>query len=104
MMIVANIIIIAGLVFMLFGVVGLFRFKEFYPRILVSAKIDTVGAITLIIGLMIKHGWSFFTLKLLVIMVLLLVLNPLSGHIIARSAYASDSKMSDEYDDGYGGV
>ena len=104
MVIAANIVIVAGIIFMLFGIIGLFRFKDFYPRILVTSKIDTVGAITLIIGLIIKHGLSFFSLKLVIIIVLLLLLNPLSGHIIARSAFLSDSSLRDEFDDGYGGV
>ena len=88
---------------MLFGLIGLFRFKDFYPRILVSGKIDTVGAITLVLGLIIKHGFSFFSMKLIIIIVLILILNPLSSHIIARSAYFSDSTLKDDYDDGTGG-
>ena len=99
-----SIITAAGIVFMFFGVVGLFRFKDFFPRILVSAKIDTVGAITLIIGLIVKHGVSFFSSKLLLIVAILLILNPLAAHIIARCAYLSDSAFEDEYDDGLGGA
>ena len=101
---VSNIIIIAGIVLMFFGVVGLFRLKDFFSRILVTATIDTVGAITLMIGLIIKHGASFFSLKLLLIIALLLLLNPLVAHIVARSAYMSDSELQDEFDDGHGGV
>ena len=104
MVIFANVVIVAGLIFMLFGIIGIFRFNDFYSRILVTSKIDTVGAITLIFGLMLKHGISFFTMKLLIILVLLLLLNPLSGHIIARSAYLSDSGLQDEFDDGRGGA
>ena len=94
----------AGIIFMLFGVVGLFRFKDLFPRILVTANIDTVGAITLIIGLIVKHGAGFFSLKLLLLVALMLILNPLVAHIIARSAYLSGSGLQDEYDDGRGGL
>ena len=104
MEIASNVIIIISLAFMFFGVAGLFRFKDFFPRILVTAKIDTVGAITLIIGLILKHGAGFFSLKLFLIVILMLILNPLAAHIIARSAYYSDSKLRDEYDDGLGGI
>ena len=89
---------------MFFSIVGLFRFKEFFARILVTGIIDTVGAITLIIGLIVKHGASFFSLKLVLIVALLLILNPLAAHIIARCAYLSDSALVDEFDDGLGGV
>ena len=102
--IVGNIIVIAGVVLMFFGVAGLFRLRDFYSRVLVIATIDTVGAITLIAGLIIKHGLGFFSLKLLLIIVLILLLNPLVAHIVARSAYMSDSELRDEFDDGRGGV
>ena len=100
----ANVIITAGIIIMLFGIIGLFRFEDFYSRILVAGKIDTVGAITLMIGLMVRHGLSFFSLKLLLVIILMLILNPLASHTIARSAYVSDSALKDEYDDGQGGV
>ena len=94
---------IIGLVFMFFGVVGLFRFRDFYLRILVLAKIDTVGAITFMIGVIIRHGLSFFSLKVLLIMVLFLILNPLTAHIIARAAYLSIEGIDGDRSDEHGG-
>ena len=82
----------AGVLFMLFGVAGLFRFKAFYPRILIASKIDTVGVLTLIFGIALRHGFSFFTGKLLLIVIIMLILNPLVAHILARSAYLSDQE------------
>ena len=93
-----------GCALMFFSIIGLFRFKDFFARILVTGIIDTVGAITLIIGLIVKHGIGFFSLKLVLIAALLLILNPLAAHIIARCAYLSDSALRDEFDDGLGGV
>jgi len=90
-----DIIIGAGVIFILFGVFGLFRFDNFYGRILVTAKIDTVGTLTFVLGLVIKHGLSFFTFKLLVLLVIMLVINPLATHIVLRSAYLSGYKIDD---------
>jgi len=79
-----------GVAFMLFGVLGIFQFKkDFYYRILVACKIDTVGFLTIVIGLAIRHGISFFTGKLFVIAIIMMVLNPLVAHIMVRSAYNS---------------
>jgi len=79
-----------GVVFMLFGVLGIFQSKkDFYYRILVACKIDTVGFLTIIIGLAIRHGISFFTGKLFLIAIIMMVLNPLVAHIMVRSAYNS---------------
>jgi len=84
-----NIIIIIGIIFMFFGVIGIYKFKNFYSRILISGQIDTVGALTVIIGIAVKHGISFFSLKLLLLAGIILLLNPLATHITARSARLS---------------
>ena len=78
---------------MLFGVVGIFKFRNFYPRILLTAKIDTVGTLTLIIGLVVRHGVSFFSLKLSLLLGFMLILNPLAAHMVGRSAYLSGYKI-----------
>ncbi|MCL2397819.1 MAG: monovalent cation/H(+) antiporter subunit G [Defluviitaleaceae bacterium] len=86
-----------GLVVMLIGIIGIFRFKNFYARILVVSKVDTVGVLIFLIGLAIRHGFSFFSGKLLLLMVIILILSPLVGHMIARSAYASGLKLTDPH-------
>jgi multicomponent Na+:H+ antiporter subunit G len=88
---------------MFFGVLGLFRFNDILLRLLVIVKIDTVGAITFMIGIMIRHGLSFFSLKVLLIIVLFLILNPLTAHVIARAAYLSNKENNGECDDIFGG-
>ncbi|MCL2006515.1 MAG: monovalent cation/H(+) antiporter subunit G [Treponema sp.] len=96
MIILGNIVVIIGILFMFFGVIGLFKFKNFYPRILVTAKIDTVGTITILTGLILKHGFGPFSLKLLLLLVIMLILNPLAAHMVARSAYLSGYTTEDE--------
>jgi multicomponent Na+:H+ antiporter subunit G len=84
-----DIIIAAGILFILSGVIGIIKFKNFYTRLLVAAKIDTVGVITIIVGISVKHGLSFFSLKALLLMAIMMIINPLASHMIARSAYMS---------------
>jgi multicomponent Na+:H+ antiporter subunit G len=96
MIIAGEVIIAVGVVFVLFGVIGIVRFKNFYKRILVTAKIDTVGAITIFIGVAVRNGLSFFSLKVLLLMFIMVIINPLATHMIARSAYLSDYKTDDE--------
>ena len=93
---IGNAIIFAGIGFMLLGVIGIFRFRDFYPRLLVASKIDTVGMLTIIIGLAVYNGISFFTGKLFLIMVVMLILNPLVSHILARSAYSAGHQQQNE--------
>ena len=86
-----------GLLFMVIGVVGiLLPGKDFYFRILVACKIDTVGLLTFAIGLAVRHGISFFTGKMLLIVVIVIILNPLVAHIVARAAYKSGNPVDEE--------
>lgn len=89
---VGNVIIGLGALFIFFGLFGIFRFKNFYSRILVAAKIDTVGMLTVIAGVAVKQGVGVFTLKLLLLAVLVIIINPLTAHITARCAHISGYK------------
>lgn len=80
---------------MVFGLIGLYKFGGFYERILATSKVDTVGMLTIIIGLAIRYGISSFTGKVLLLAVLLLMFNPLVAHILARSAYLSGYKTDE---------
>ena len=77
-----------GVMFMFVGVIGLFqKGKDFYYRLLVACKVDTVGLLTIAIGLALRYGVIFFTGKMLLITIIILVLNPFVAHIIGRAAY-----------------
>ncbi|MCL2187887.1 MAG: monovalent cation/H(+) antiporter subunit G [Defluviitaleaceae bacterium] len=96
---IGNIIIGFGVFCMFFGAVSLFALKDFYPRILVASKIDTVGLLSFIIGFAFRHGVSFFTGKLFILMIIMLVLNPFVAHILASSAYKSGYEVLDVEDE-----
>ena len=99
MEIAGNIIIIIGIVFLFFGMIGIFKFKNFYGRILVAALIDPAAVFTIIIGVAVKHGFDFFSFKLLLLIVLMLIINPIVVHMTARSAYLSGYKIDDNQTD-----
>jgi len=93
--IIGTIIVVIGVIFMAFGVVAMFRFKDFYTRILATSKIDTVGAFTIIIGMALRHGIGWFTGKILLVAVIMLIFNPLVAHVLSRAAYLSGHKLND---------
>lgn len=90
---IANILIVSSVVFVALGVVGIYRFNTFYARALVASKVDTVGYLTLIFGVLLKHGLTFFSLKVAFILLITLIVNPLVTHSIVRSAYISGLKI-----------
>ncbi len=91
--IIGTIMIVIGIGFIAFGVFGLFRFSDLYARTLIAAKVDTVGFITVMAGVIVRSGINFFSLKVLLILVLAIIINPLSSHAIARSAYMSGYRV-----------
>ncbi len=93
---VGAVLTVASLVFMGFGVVGMFRFRDFYSRILITSKVETVGFLTLMFGVMAHGGISAFTLKVVLIGLMGIITNPLSTHAIARSAYHSGYRIERE--------
>lgn len=94
--VIGNILIILSIIFISFGVFGIFRFKDFYPRILISSKVDTVGLLTMMAGIIVRSGFTFFSAKVLLIVLLFVITNPLSTHSIARSAYNGGHKPKEE--------
>ena len=75
--IIGHIVVVVGLVFIAFGIIGIYRFDEFFQRLLISSKIDTVGTVTVILGMILIHGASLFSVRLLLIIGLLVFLGPL---------------------------
>ncbi len=84
---ISNGLVILSWVFLIFGIIGVFRLDGVYTRLLNSAKVDSVTIITLIAGLIVRSGWHVISLKLLLILVFYLLTNPVTNQIIASSAY-----------------
>lgn len=90
--IVGKSLMVLGLIFISIGVFGVFRFNDFYSRILITGNIDTVGFMTMAIGLMLRQGSDFFSAKVFIILAFSLLTNPITTHSIAESAYKSGYK------------
>ena len=90
--IIGNIVMVSGMIFMFFGIIGIYKYDSFYIRLMVASKADVVGALTLMIGVMIVHGFSYFTAKVILLTAIMLIFNPLIAHVLARSAYLSEKE------------
>jgi multicomponent Na+:H+ antiporter subunit G len=82
-------LLLLGVLFILGGTVGLIRLPDIYTRAHAAGKCDTVGAGSLLLGLMLHDGVVFEDLKLLLLIGLILVSGPTAAHALARSAYRS---------------
>ncbi len=86
-------LVILGLLFVATGVYSVLVYKEFYSRVVITAKVDTVGFITIMLGLVLIEGFTFTSAKLLIIVVFEMLTSPVSTHAIARSAYTAGYRV-----------
>jgi multicomponent Na+:H+ antiporter subunit G len=77
-----------GWAFSLSGAVGIVRMPDVYCRIQCSSKMITMGALPVLIALVVGEGpVSVFGSRALLVAILLLVINPVASHALARAAY-----------------
>lgn len=83
-----------GWAFSLSGAVGILRMPDVYTRIQCSSKMITMGALPVLIALVVGEGAiSVFGSRALLVAVLLLVINPVASHALARAAYKTRVPM-----------
>ena len=88
-----DILLVAGILFALIGMIGLFRFRHFYSRILITSNIDAAGMMLLLIGAALQSPNAAFAVKVGIVGILSLITSPLSSHAILRSARDSGYRM-----------
>ncbi len=82
-------LIILGIVFAAFGVYAVLKLDRFYSRLVVTSKVETMAFITILLGAMVLTGLSFFTIKILIIILFEMLTLPVGSHAVARSAYVN---------------
>ena len=87
------ILIIVGILFNIFGCIGLVRFPDVYNRLQASTKCVTLGTILLLIGVAVVDGSGPLSAKALICAVFVLLTSPTAAHAIAKGAYASGVRL-----------
>lgn len=80
-------LIAVGLFFLFVAAVGVLRFPDVYTRSHAVSLTDSLGAFFLLGGLALYEGLSVNLVKILVVLILLYLLNPVIAHATVRSAY-----------------
>lgn len=80
--------VVAGLVFLLGGALGLLRFPDFYTRLHAVRVSDAVGATVLLIGLAIVADGAI-AVRLVLLAALTAALGPTLSHLMANAAHAA---------------
>ena len=66
------------------AILGLFRFRDALERIHAGAIIDTLSVLLIVVAVAVLCGFTVTTLKLIVLLIILWLTNPISSHLIAR--------------------
>jgi multicomponent Na+:H+ antiporter subunit G len=86
-------LIIVGILFDIFGCIGLVRFPDVYNRLQASTKCVTLGTILLLVGVAVISGLGATSAKAIICAVFILITSPTAAHAIAKGAYASGVKL-----------
>jgi multicomponent Na+:H+ antiporter subunit G len=93
--VIGYILIVAGILFNIFGCVGLVRFPDVYNRLQAATKCVTLGTVLLLTGVAVASGTGALAAKAIVCAVFILATSPTAAHAIAKGAYASGVALWD---------
>ncbi|MFT4579802.1 MAG: multicomponent Na+:H+ antiporter subunit G [Nitrospinales bacterium] len=86
MNILSIIFIVAGLFFLIVAAIGVIRLPDVYSRSHAVSLTDSLGAFLMLVGIALHEGLSINMLKILVVLILLYILNPVIAHATIRAA------------------
>lgn len=86
---VSGALLYAGLLFVLAGVIGILRLPDFYARLHATSKCDTLGLALMAAGVAMRTGPTLITVKVLLVVAFVAVVNTTVAHALGRAAYRS---------------
>ena len=99
-----KILLSIGVLFNLFGCIGLIRLPDVYNRLQSATKCVTLGTCSILLSLVFKYGFSEIGVKALVSIPLLFFAATVAAHALVKGAYVfgvklGDGSVMDEYKD-----
>ena len=91
---ISMIFIVVGVLFDLFGCIGLIRLPDVYNRLQAGTKATTLGAMSLILGIGFLN--SEYLVKGIILIIFIVLTNPISSSTIARASHKSGIPLADE--------
>lgn len=88
------IFLFVGALFLILGSLGLVRMPDVYNKLQAGTKATTLGFLSVALGaLFFEPGWS---LRLVLIMLLVVLTNPIGSHALARASRNAGIRMAQE--------
>jgi len=96
--------IFIGVLFDLFGCIGLLRLPDMYNRLQAATKCVTLGTCGIMFGIFLMQGFNEIGVKALVAVPLIFITSPTAAHALARGAHIAGVRLwqksvCDRYED-----
>ena len=82
----------AGLFFLVVAAIGVVRLPDVFSRSHAVSLTDSLGAFLMLVGISLHEGLDRNTMKILAVLALLFILNPVISHAAIRAALRSGLK------------
>lgn len=82
-------LLVAGLFFVMVGITGVLRLPDFYTRLHATSKCDTLGLALMVAGVALHTGLVHKTVKIVMLVVIVALVNSTAAHALGRAAYRS---------------
>ena len=87
--IIAVILLVCSLFFFLASAIGMIRLPDFYSRLHASGNSETLGLMLSCLGLVIYEGPTLLSVKIVIVLLLVFLANPIGTHILGKAALKS---------------
>lgn len=94
--IISTVFITIGILFNLFGCVGLIRLPDVYNRLQSATKCVTLGTCSILLGVLIRYGFISIGIKALVAIPLLFFTATVAAHALAKGSYKFGIKLGEK--------
>ena len=90
------IFLVVGVLFNLFGCIGLLRLPDVYNRLQAATKGVTLGTCGILFGVFLLNGFNALGIKSLICIPFIFLTAPTAAHAIARGAHQFGVKLWEE--------
>ena len=90
-------LIVIGMFFLVVGSIGMLRLPHVFARAHALSLTDSLGAVFVLAGLAVYQGFTMNALKIMVVLVLVCLLNPVIAHATIRAAHRAGLRSSEEH-------
>jgi len=86
-------LLLIGVLFDLFGCIGLVRLPDIYNRLQAATKCVTLGTCLILIGSALVIGSAAIVFKSLLFIIFLLITSPAAAHALAKASHDSGIRL-----------